>query len=111
MEQSNVEHVYVYCVDNILVKIADPVFMGYCVSKELECGNKVIEKIDPSEAVGVVCKCDDRYQVVEYSEISSTVAEQRVPDGSLRFNASNICMHYFHTNFLRKVCEQHLDDL
>lgn len=110
-EDNGIKHIYVYCVDNILVKVADPVFIGFCAKKNLECGNKVIEKVEPNEAVGVVCKIKDKYQVVEYSEILPTTAEKRKEDGSLMFNASNICIHYFSTDFLHKICSDHLTDL
>ena len=46
MEQNGVKHVYVYCVDNILVKIADPSFIGYCAMKDLDASNKVWEITD-----------------------------------------------------------------
>merc|ERR1712088_100071 len=32
--------IQLYCVDNVLVKVGDPVFMGYCLAKEAECANK-----------------------------------------------------------------------
>lgn len=111
MEAYGVEHVYVYCVDNILVKVADPVFIGFCVYNNLNCGNKVIKKTEPHESVGVVCKCEGKYQVVEYSEITPTTAEKTKKDGSLLFDASNICIHYFTREFLDDICNKHLDDL
>ena len=58
-----------------------------------------------------MCKCKDKYQVVEYSEISTTTAEKQQADGSLLFNASNMCIHYFSKQFLDRVCQHHLDHL
>ncbi|KAJ3508612.1 hypothetical protein NLJ89_g5659 [Agrocybe chaxingu] len=104
-------YVHAYCVDNCLVRVADPVFLGYSIQKQADCAAKVVPKTHPAESVGVVACRGDKFSVVEYSEISKEQAERRDSEtGELSFRAGNIANHFYTTSFLNRV-ESFEDDL
>jgi len=59
----------------------------------------------------VFASCGEALTVLEYSELDPAVASAADPeaaDGTLMYNWANICMHFFSTEWLLKVC--HADD-
>ncbi|KAJ2781656.1 UDP-N-acetylglucosamine pyrophosphorylase [Coemansia interrupta] len=102
MRERGIEHIHSYCVDNCLVRVADPVFLGYAATLGAECGALVVPKKAWDEPVGVICKRNGLYGVVEYSEITQETAQQTRSNGELAYNAGNICNHYYSIDFLHK---------
>ncbi|KAJ3110322.1 UDP-N-acetylglucosamine pyrophosphorylase [Phlyctochytrium bullatum] len=106
LDKRKVPFVHAYCVDNCLVKVADPVFIGYCVEKNADCGAKAVPKAAPHEPVGVICLRNGKFGVVEYSEIDKSIAELRDPaTGELAYKAANIANHFYTTAFLHRAAE------
>lgn len=111
MKKRGIKYVHAFGVDNALVKPADPLFVGYCLRKGADCGNKVLWKTAPNEKVGVVAEKDGKPCVVEYSDISQEMSERRDGDGRLIFGAGNICNHFYTLEFLSDVVVPNLGNM
>jgi UDP-N-acetylglucosamine/UDP-N-acetylgalactosamine diphosphorylase len=109
MKQRGLKHCHIYGVDNVLVKVADPTFIGFASDKNIQCVNKVVLKEDPSEKVGVMAIKNGQCTIVEYSELPEAMGSLRKPDGELVYNAGNIVQHYFSVDFLQTTVGNQLD--
>ena len=103
LEKRGIPYIHAYCVDNCLVKVADPIFIGYCVSKKADCGAKAVPKKSPEESVGVICLKNSKFSVVEYSEIDKDTAHAKKSDDTLVYNAANIANHFYTLDFLKRM--------
>jgi UDP-N-acetylglucosamine/UDP-N-acetylgalactosamine diphosphorylase len=105
MRNRGIEHVHAYCVDNCLVKVADPVFIGFAASKNVDIATKVVRKRNASEPVGLILLKNGKPDVVEYSEISKDLAEEKdlKHQDVLKFRAANIVNHYYSFRFLESI--------
>ncbi|MCJ1436219.1 UDP-N-acetylglucosamine pyrophosphorylase [Xylographa pallens] len=107
MRKRGIEHVHAYCVDNCLVKVADPVFIGFAASKDVDIATKVVRKRSAKESVGLILLKNGKPDVVEYSEIDEATAEAKDPKQPdvLKFRAANIVNHYYSFRFLETIEE------
>ncbi len=104
LERRGIDTLYYYQVDNPLVRIADPVFLGYHDAARADVSCKVIAKRDADEKVGVLARANGRPAVVEYTEIDDEHRYATEPDsGDLVFWAGNTAIHAFALPFVRRV--------
>lgn len=105
LRKRGVEHVHAYCVDNCLVKVADPTFTGFAAAKNVDIATKVVRKRNATESVGLILQKNGKPDVVEYSEIDTETAEAKDPKQPdvLKFRAANIVNHYYSFRFLESI--------
>ncbi|HJO55265.1 MAG TPA: UTP--glucose-1-phosphate uridylyltransferase, partial [Candidatus Scalindua sp.] len=89
MNNHGIKHIFYHQVDNILIKIADPVYLGYHISTGAKMSPKVVQKTDPDEKVGIVGIRDGHLDTIEYSELSNEEKHALNPDGTLKFGMGN----------------------
>jgi UDP-N-acetylglucosamine/UDP-N-acetylgalactosamine diphosphorylase len=105
MRQRRIETIFYLQVDNPLIAVADPGFVGAHRLAGAEVSSKVVRKTDPAEKVGVVAARDGRQLVIEYSDLPARLAEERRPDGRLAFAAGSIALHVFSLDFVERVAD------
>jgi UDP-N-acetylglucosamine/UDP-N-acetylgalactosamine diphosphorylase len=94
---------YYFQVDNPLVKIAAPAFIGHHLIADAEMSLKVLAKLYPMERMGNLVELDGRCRIIEYTELPKELAEQKLPNGQLRIWAGSPAIHLFQLKFLQRL--------
>ncbi len=103
-----VEWYNVFAVDNVLQRIADPVFVGATIASGKLCGAKTVEKTEPDERVGVLCLSGGKPAVVEYYELPPEAAALRGGDGRLVYRYGVILNYLFHAGRLEEIARERI---
>ena len=103
MKRRGVEFMSYWQVDNPLINIFDPLFIGLHVLDKAEMSSKALIKSGPKEKVGNFCLVDGRVTVIEYSDLPDELAERRNPDGSLVFELGSIAIHIINRAFVENL--------
>ena len=101
-----IEQLFYFQVDNPLVEICGPEYVGYHLLSQAEMTTQVIAKRDPLEKVGNVVEVDGRLMVIEYSDLPDDVARRSNSDGSLSIWAGSIAVHVFDLAFLERAAAE-----
>jgi UDP-N-acetylglucosamine/UDP-N-acetylgalactosamine diphosphorylase len=98
-----IEWLNIFAVDNVLQRIADPVFVGATLDSGRVSGAKVVRKADPNEKVGVLCLEDGKPSIVEYYEMTEEIINSREPNGDLSYNFGVILNYLFRVDKLEDI--------
>jgi UDP-N-acetylglucosamine/UDP-N-acetylgalactosamine diphosphorylase len=100
-----IRHVFYFQVDNPLVKVADPLFLGHHLAANAEVSSKIIPKESPADKLGNLVLIDGRKSIIEYSDLPEDLAKQVDEQGRLRIRAGSPAIHLFAVDFLQRVTQ------
>src|SRR5207302_3988948 len=103
LRKRGVRTVFYFQVDNPLIKMADPFFLGHHLGAGAEVSSKIVPKEKPTDRVGNLVQVDGRCSIIEYSDLPLELAQKKGPDGRLLFWAGNPAIHLFDVTFLERV--------
>ena len=104
-----VKWINIFAVDNVLQKIADPVFVGATIDGNYQSASKVVRKVEPHEKMGLLCLEDGKPSIVEYYEMSKEMAESRDFDGSLTYKYGVTLNYLFSLAKLEQIVDDSLE--
>ena len=108
LHEEGIEWLNIFSVDNVLQRIADPVFLGATALAEADSGAKVVRKAAPDEAVGVMCLEDGRPSIVEYYDLTDEMRDAVNEKGEPAYNFGVILNYLFYEPALARVVDRRL---
>ncbi|MBE5905445.1 MAG: UDPGP type 1 family protein [Lachnospiraceae bacterium] len=103
IHEEGIKWLNVFAVDNVLQRMADPVFVGATIKGGYVSGSKVIRKAAPDEKVGVICLEDGRPSIVEYYELTEELMNAKDEKGEPAYNFGVILNYLFRVDALEKI--------
>jgi UDP-N-acetylglucosamine/UDP-N-acetylgalactosamine diphosphorylase len=95
-----------YCqIDNPLVKIMDPVFVGYHKMEDSEMSTKIVRRSSCEEKVGIFVAENGKAEVIEYSDLGPDNRCILDNNGRIRDWAGNTAIHMISLAFLQRLNE------
>jgi UDP-N-acetylglucosamine/UDP-N-acetylgalactosamine diphosphorylase len=103
LKRRGIEYLSYWQIDNPLVKILDPLFIGLHDLDGAEMSSKTLIKAHPLEKVGNFCVVAGRINVIEYSDLSDEQAHRKNLDGTLTFELGSIAIHILSRSFVEQL--------
>jgi UDP-N-acetylglucosamine/UDP-N-acetylgalactosamine diphosphorylase len=103
LKRRGIEYLSYWQIDNPLVNILDPLFIGLHDLDGAEMSSKTLIKSHPLEKVGNFCVVDGRILVIEYSDLSDEQAHRKKTNGSLMFELGSIAIHIISRSFVERL--------
>lgn len=103
MHSRGIVHISYFQVDNPLVPVVNPLFIGLHHLAEAEMSNRMLAKNDPFEKLGCFCTSGGKLYIIEYSDLPKELALQLDAAGQLRYIAGSPAIHVIRRDFVERL--------
>jgi len=98
-----IEYISYFQVDNPLVYVVDPLFIGLHALDGAEMSSKAVTKAGPMEKVGNFALVDGKVAVIEYSDLPDELATKKLDNGRLMFEYGSVAIHVINRTFVERL--------
>jgi UDP-N-acetylglucosamine/UDP-N-acetylgalactosamine diphosphorylase len=111
MKHDKVEYISYFQVDNPLVSVVNPLFIGLHALEESDMSAVMLAKTEPFEKLGNFCVSNNKLMIIEYSDLPDKLAKAKNADGSLKFIAGSPAIHVLSRKFIAELTQHGRLDL
>ena len=97
-----IEHVSYFQVDNPLVSVINPLFIGLHDLQTSEMSSRSLTKTGPFEKLGNFVSTGDRISIIEYSDLPQEKALEKEEDGRIKYRAGSPAIHVLRRDFIEQ---------
>ena len=103
LESAGVEYIFIGGMDNILMPIGNPILIGFAADNNYLAITNTVVKEYAEEKVGVFCLKDGKPAMIEYSDMSEELANERDEAGNLVYSDANIIANIFNIKVIKDI--------
>ncbi|HQJ09924.1 MAG TPA: UTP--glucose-1-phosphate uridylyltransferase, partial [Deltaproteobacteria bacterium] len=103
LESRGIEEIFFFQVDNPLVFVCDPLFIGLHSLRGAQMSSKVVRKRDFGEKVGIIAKVEGKARVIEYSDMSDDMRYAVDDRNEILYWGGNAAIHMIRRDFIESL--------
>jgi UDP-N-acetylglucosamine/UDP-N-acetylgalactosamine diphosphorylase len=103
MKRRKIKHISYFQVDNPLVSIINPLFIGLHSLERSEMSAIMLKKSNPFEKLGNFCRSQGKLMIIEYSDLPDELALKKNSSGELAFIAGSPAIHIIKRKFVERL--------
>lgn len=103
MAKEGTDIISYFQVDNPLIKMTNPLFIGLHELEQAEMSAVMLAKTGPFEKLGNFCISNNRLNIIEYSDLPAELAEKTDANGKLCYIAGSPAIHLISRAFIERL--------